>query len=280
MRELAGRVAVVTGGGSGIGEALCRRLAAEKMRVVVADVEEASAGRVSEELVAAGGEALPLAVDVRDGAAVEALAQRTYREFGACHLLANNAGVALFRPALEMAPQDWEWVLSVNLLGVIHGVAAFLPRMREQGGEAHIVNTASICGLVALRGTGLAAYTASKFGVVGLSEALHDELADAGIGVSVLCPGGVATRILESERNRPGELRTASAPPPQAERGGERESREGILQPDAVAGYVLDAVRENALYVITHPDWKPLVERRHADIVAAFDAAAARGDAP
>lgn len=276
MQDLAGRVAVVTGGGSGIGEALCRRLAAEKMRVVVADVEDREATRVAGAVRDAGGDALAVAVDVRNPAAVEHLAQQTFETFGACHLLANNAGVALFRPAIDMTLQDWEWVLSVNLMGVVHGLAAFLPRMHSQGGDAHIVNTASISGLVALRGTGLAAYTASKFAVVALSEALRDELAAAGIGVSVLCPGGVTTRILESERNRPEALRTGRERAVAGERHGQRERVEGMQSPEAVAERIVDAVRANELYVITHPDWKPLVTERHAAIAAAFDAAAAR----
>jgi NAD(P)-dependent dehydrogenase (short-subunit alcohol dehydrogenase family) len=279
MRELSGRVAVVTGGGSGIGEALCRRLAVEKMRVVVADVEEREAARVAGEIHSAGGEALAAAVDVRDPDSVERLAERTCQAFGACQLLANNAGVALFRPALEMAREDWEWVLSVNLMGVVHGIAAFLPRMRDQGGEAHIVNTASISGLVALRGAGLSAYTASKFGVVALSEVLHEELAEAGIGVSVVCPGGVTTRILESERNRPPALQTGHEPPAAGERRGQRERVSGMLAPETVAEHILDAVRRNVLYVITHPDWKPLVDERHSAIAAAFAAAAARAGA-
>ena len=276
MKDLEGRVAAVTGGGSGIGEALARACAAEKMKVAVGDVDGEAAQRVAEELCRAGAEAVGVQLDVRDATSVEAFAERTETAFGGCHLLANNAGVVLFRRVVDMELSDWQWVLSVNLMGVVHGVQAFLPRMRARGQGGHIVNTASIAGLVSMGDSGLAAYVASKYGVVGLSEVLRTELAPEGIGVSVLCPGGVATRITDSERNRPAELRSSRSGPTAGARGPKLEEAEGILPPAAVAARILRAVREDDLYIITHPDWKPSVDARHQAIAAAFDAAAAR----
>jgi NAD(P)-dependent dehydrogenase (short-subunit alcohol dehydrogenase family) len=284
MKELRGRVAVVTGAGSGIGAALARLCAGEGMRVVLADVERAAVESVAEDLCRGGAQAAAEVVDVRDPAALAAVAERTFATFGGCHLLVNNAGVVVYRPAAELELADWRWVLSVNLDGVIHGLLAFLPRMRAQGGPAHIVNTASIAGLLPVPGAGLTAYAASKYAVVGISESLRAELAPEGIGVSVVCPGGVATRIDESERNRPAELRTGAASTPAgkaAPMARERaEGTERFLPPEAVALRILQAVREDELYVITHPEWLPLVRERHAAIEAAFARAAARAERP
>jgi NAD(P)-dependent dehydrogenase (short-subunit alcohol dehydrogenase family) len=281
MKELRGRVAVITGAGSGIGAALARRCADEGMRVVLADVERGAVEAVTEELCRRGADALAEVVDVRDPSALAKLADRTWEAFGGCHLLVNNAGVVAYRPIAELEISDWRWILSVNLDGVIHGLHAFVPRMRAQGGPAHIVNTASMAGLIPLEGAGLGAYAASKYAVVAISETLRLELAADGIGVSVVTPGGVATRINEAERNRPQELaRKAAAPPPDMERvAGSRRSLERpetFLGPEAVAERILEGVRDDALYVITHPSWLPLVRQRHAELEAAFERAAAR----
>jgi NAD(P)-dependent dehydrogenase (short-subunit alcohol dehydrogenase family) len=279
MEKLHGRVAAITGGGSGIGEALGHACAAEGMKVVLGDVEGSAAERVAEELRRAGAEAIGVALDVRDAASVDAFAARTDEAFGACHLLANNAGVVLFRRIVDMELEDWQWILSVNLLGVVHGIHAFLPRMRAHGQGGHIVNTASIAGLVSMGDEGLGAYVASKYGVVGLSEVLRSELAAEGIGVSVLCPGGVATRITESERNRPEELRSRrrrGRSEPARARDDRLETGQDVLPPAAVAARVLRAVREDELYVVTHPGWKSTVDARHAAISVAFASAAAR----
>jgi NAD(P)-dependent dehydrogenase (short-subunit alcohol dehydrogenase family) len=281
MKELRDRVAVVTGAGSGIGAALARRCAAEGMQVVLSDVERAGVDAVADELRRGGARVEAAAVDVRDPAALVRLADLTDERFGGCHLLVNNAGVVTYREAVELEIADWRWILSVNLDGVIHGLHAFLPRMRARGGPAHVVNTASIAGLVALEGVGLAAYSASKFAVVAISEILRSELAPYGIGVSVVCPGGVATRINEAERNRPAELsRSAPAAPPDFARlsgaGARLERPDTVLEPDEVAARILAAVREDELYVITHPGWLPLVRERHAAIEAAFARAGGR----
>lgn len=281
MKELRDRVAVLTGAGSGIGAALARRCGASGMRVVLADVERGALQEVADEVGRGGAEVEAAVVDVRDATALERLAERTWRRFGGCHLLVNNAGVVAYRPIAELEIPDWRWILSVNLDGVIHGLHAFVPRMRKQGGPAHIVNTASMAGLIPLEGAGLGAYAASKYAVVAISETLRLELAADGIGVSVVTPGGVATRINEAERNRPRELqRKAAATPPDMERiAGSRRSLERpetFLGPDAVAERILQGVRDDELYVITHPSWLPLVRQRHAALEAAFERAAAR----
>jgi NAD(P)-dependent dehydrogenase (short-subunit alcohol dehydrogenase family) len=281
MKELRGRVAVITGAGSGIGAALARRCAGEGMRLVLADVERGAVEDVADGLRRSGAEAVAEVVDVRDPAALMKLADRTWEAFGGCQLLVNNAGVVAYRPIAELEISDWRWILSVNLDGVIHGLHAFVPRMREQGGPAHIVNTASMAGLIPLEGAGLGAYAASKYAVVGISETLRMELAPHGIGVSVVAPGGVATRINESERNRPQELqRSSAAPPPDMERvAGSRRSLERpetFLGPEDVAERILQGVLDDELYVITHPSWLPLVRQRHASIESAFERAAAR----
>jgi NAD(P)-dependent dehydrogenase (short-subunit alcohol dehydrogenase family) len=251
------------------------------MRVALADVDSNSVERVAAEIRAGGGEAIAMPVDVRDAKAVASFAERTYDAYRACHLLINNAGVVVYRPVAELELADWRWVLSVNLDGVIHGLHAFLPRMRAQGGPAHIVNTASMAGLIPLPNAGLAAYAASKYAVVAISETLRLELAPEGIGVTVVCPGGVQTRINESERNRPSDLRQASAAPaPDMDRLRETseglERRDNFLTSEQAAERILGAVRENELYAITHPEWLPLVRQRHAAIEGAFARAAAR----
>jgi NAD(P)-dependent dehydrogenase (short-subunit alcohol dehydrogenase family) len=279
MQELNGRVAVVTGAGSGIGAALGRRCAEAGMSVMLADVEAGPLEEVAGAIRETGAAVETAVLDVRDAAAVEGLAARTWEAFGACHLLVNNAGVVLFRPASKLTLADWEWVLSVNLHGVVHGLTAFLPRLRDQGGEAHIVNTASINGLLPMAGTGLAAYAATKYGVVAISESLRVELERDGIGVSVVVPGGVATRITQSERNRPEALRDGPTPPAPRDRAGAKgrlERPESRLAPEEVADRILEGVRENAFWIVTHPGYLEELRARHREIEAAFERAARR----
>jgi NAD(P)-dependent dehydrogenase (short-subunit alcohol dehydrogenase family) len=278
MRELGERVAVVTGGGSGIGEGIAHACAAAGMRVVIGDVEQAAAARVADDLLASGAEALALGCDVSKRAGLDALADATWSRFGGCHLLCNNAGVLVQGALQDMREEDWSWVLDVNLRGVVNGVHAFVPRMLAQGGPGHIVNTASMCGLVVLPNLGV--YTTSKFAVVGLTEALRQDLAPHGIGVSVLCPAGVATRIGEAERNRPGGARhTEDLTTGIREQVHEEpdQPQEVVLEPREVGEMVLDAVREDELYVVTHSSWRPLVERHYQQLLGAFDRAAQRG---
>ena len=270
MDQLRNRVAVVTGGGSGIGEGMCLAFAAEGMNVVVADIDLAAAERVAEQVRASDVRAIAVPVDVSDPASVEALAERAYEEFGEVHLLCNNAGVLFVRSIAKTTLEDWQWMLSVNLFGVVHGLIAFLPRMRAQGGEAHIVNTGSMAGLVTPRPGSHAAYATSKFGVVALSDSLRDELEPDGIGVSVLCPGGVDTEIRAAERNRPDRF---GGPQPIQGRPGDASIVR--MPPAELAQHVVSAVRENRRYIITHPDRKPDVVARYERLLSAFDEAAA-----
>ena len=234
MRELRGRVAVITGGGSGIGEGLALVCARQGMKVVAADIEQAEAERIAAAIRKEGGESVALNIDVSDRDSVEALARGAYEAFGSVHLLCNNAGVIVQAPIAETPLQDFQWILSVKFWGVVYAIQAFSPRMRSQE-EGHIVNTASMSA-VRLLDHPLGAYVASKFAVLGLSEQLRTELEPDGVGVSVLLPRQIRTRIGQAERNRPdrfcgpGEIR-------------EKALGEG-MSPEHVAELVLDAVRE------------------------------------
>jgi len=247
-------VAVVTGGGSGIGRALALALARAGSRVVVADVDEGAMAAVAGEVKALGSAVLTVRTDVSDLGQVQALADRAWKAFGAVHVLCNNAGVAAWGGLEQATHRDWQWVLGVNLWGVIHGVETFVPRMIAGGERGHVVNTASMAGLIASQGLGV--YNTSKYAVVGLSETLAKDLKPHGIGVSVLCPMGVETRIRESERNRPAALRNEAAPAAAVELIGR------YLAPEAVAAMVLDAIRRNELYVITHDEGAEPLRRR------------------
>lgn len=263
MDSVRDRVAVVTGGGSGIGRALIDVFVREGAGVVVADIDAHAAGEAAEAARARGGRALAVTTDVTDLGSVQALADRAFAEFGAVDVLCNNAGVALWGGLEQATHRDWQWVLGVNLWGVIHGIEAFVPRMIAGKRPGHIVNTASMAGLVATRGLGV--YNTSKYAVVGLSETLVKDLAPYGIGVSVLCPLGVTTRIRQSDRNRPAALRNAGVAPasPVALDG-------GTLAPEAVAEMVLSAILDNRLYVITHPESLEPVRKRFARIERAI----------
>jgi NAD(P)-dependent dehydrogenase (short-subunit alcohol dehydrogenase family) len=249
------KVAVVTGGGSGIGRALVLALAHEAARVVIADLDEAAMDVVARDVRARGAQALTVRTDVTDLGQVQALAERAFKAFGGVHVLCNNAGVAAWGGLERATHRDWQWVLGVNLWGVIHGIEAFVPRMIAAGEPGHIVNTASMAGLIASQGLGV--YNTSKYAVVGLSETLAKDLKPYRIGVSVLCPMGVDTRIRESERSRPAALRN--------EGGAEAPAVELIgryLAPETVAGMVLDAIRRGELYVITHDEGLEPLRRR------------------
>jgi NAD(P)-dependent dehydrogenase (short-subunit alcohol dehydrogenase family) len=273
MREFRDRVAVVTGGGSGIGAALCWRWARAGMKVVVADIDLAAAERVSTALKAAEHEAIAAKVDVSRAAEVEQLALLAYRAYGSVDLLCNNAGIVpsgRYRPIWEYPLEDWQWALDVNLMGVVHGIRSFVPRMLEQKTAAHIVNTASVAGLVS--GAGSPVYSASKHAVVRATEALYASLRDLGapIGVTLLCPGLVNTRIYESERNRPQDLRpnggaAAEVPELQAVAA---ELYAHALSPEAVAEQVFDAVNADRLYQITSDRYDDAIRDRADAILA------------
>ncbi len=268
------KVAVVTGGASGIGRALAETFAHEGSAVVVADLEGDQAEAVAASIREGGGDALAVAVDVSDVAAVERLAATTIERYGRVDVVCNNAGVSTFNLMRDQTLADWKWVVDVNLWGVVHGIHVFLPIMREQGTPGHVVNTASIGGL--LSGTAfIGPYCATKAAVVSISESLVQELAvdQTPIGVSVLCPSSVDTKVMESERNRP----TSSGVEHRTEMA---ESvrlmiREGFTGPTGqtpaeVAARVLDAVRNGEFWIITHDDLFPTVEQRVTGMLAAF----------
>ena len=260
-------VAVITGAASGIGRGLAERFAAENMKVVLADVEEEALAELETDLKSKGADVLTVKTDVSNAAEVENLAVQTLDTFGAVHILCNNAGVVCSRPIWEHTVADWEWVLGVNLWGVIHGIRAFVPRMLAQGDACHIVNTASILGLIGGGGTGI--YKVSKHGVVVLSEALVDELAQKGanIQVHVLCPGWVRTGILDSNRNRPGALQnlvTEALPRQQtlSGSGNARAEMEAGMSPAEVAEHVYNAIQNGTFYIHTHPEHKAAIRER------------------
>jgi NAD(P)-dependent dehydrogenase (short-subunit alcohol dehydrogenase family) len=272
MQTFKDRVAVVTGAASGIGRGLADRFAAEGMRVVIADVEQPALDQAEREMTATGATVLAVRTDVSNAADVEALAQKTLERFGAVHIVCNNAGVGGGGPlpSWEASIEDWEWVVGVNLWGVIHGVRAFVPIMLRQGDEGHIVNTASVAGLIA--GAGGPSYTTSKFGVLGYSESLYHELAMASggkIGVSVLCPALTNTRIIESGRNHPSGPRPepAAGTPERAMLDMIKGIFAGGMAPSETAQIVLDAIIANRFYVLTHPEHNPRIQQRGEAIV-------------
>ncbi len=258
MTALAGRVAVVTGGGSGIGRALAHRLAAEGATVAVADIDEREAAVTA---AAVGGRAYR--VDVADPAALEVLAAAVAADLGVVGILANNAGVASLAPLSEMTESDWSWLLGVNLLGTIRGVAAFLPQLRAERG--HILNTGSMAGFAADPGMG--GYGVTKSALTAYSEVLAHELADDGVGVTLLAPGPVRTHLGRSSRNRP----AGSA-------GGLRDKDLAVdggtdlpwLDSDEVAAVAVRAVAEDRLYAFTHAEWRDILAARHRRIERAF----------
>jgi NAD(P)-dependent dehydrogenase (short-subunit alcohol dehydrogenase family) len=267
MEELAGRVAVVTGAASGIGRALAERWAAEGMRLVMADIEKEALVEAAEALRGQGSDVLAVPTDVSDGGQVDALAEAAHDAYGPVHLLCNNAGVGTGGPVAELTTEDWQWVLGVNLWGVIHGLRAFLPGMLASGEEGHVVNTASMAGLLGV--PWMAPYAASKYAVVGISECLYHELMPTRVGVSVLCPSWVNTNIYRSSRNRPAHLGGGR---PERERGPLTDALAQLLAtgmaPETVADHVADAVRRRRFWVLTHSDMLPVVEARAAAILA------------
>lgn len=260
MDDLHGRVAVVTGAASGVGLALCERFAAEGMRVVMSDVDpgrlDAAAERVAAET---GADVLAIATDASRWDSVQALASRTYERFDAVHVLCNNAGVTRPGPIWDATLEEWDWLLAVNLSGVFYGIRAFVPGMIDRGEVAHVVNTASIGGLLAYPGLG--AYAASKYGVVGLSESLLHDLRALGapVGVSVLCPGPVATDFRSHSRALHPEGPRPDVP-------GEYDDVVRIPAAD-VAAQVVDAIRRGRFWILTHPAYRETIESRTRGIV-------------
>jgi NAD(P)-dependent dehydrogenase (short-subunit alcohol dehydrogenase family) len=250
-----GRVAVVTGAASGLGRAMADRFAVEGMRVVLSDIDAEGVREAAAALADRGAEVHAVVTDVSRGEEVDRLADAAFARFGAVHVLCNNAGVVKSARAWALTVEDWQWVLGVDLWSVIHGIRAFVPRMLAQGGGGHVVNTASMTGLLPM--PRLAAYSAAKSAVVALSESLlHDLHAEGSdLGVSVFCPGFVATRITDSARNRPAELAaTATASGPRTVAG-----VAATLTADEAAEQVVDAVRAGRFWILTHADYREVV---------------------
>ena len=273
MEEVRGKVAFITGGASGMGLAMARSFAEAGMKVVIADIEEPALTEVDSEFSATNREFMTLKVDVTDRAAMEQAAQATIDRFGKVHMIVNNAGVGLFGKLDDMSHSDWDWVLGVNLQGVVNGLQAFLHRIKEHGEGGHVVNTASMAGHLSVPGLGV--YNASKFAVVSISETLARDLAGSGIGVSVLCPGLVNTNIFDAERNRPDDLQAESDGVELSSMfgGGSRDeqmARAGAMDPAIVGDMVLHAVRTNELYIFTHPELEESVAERTSGISDAF----------
>jgi NAD(P)-dependent dehydrogenase (short-subunit alcohol dehydrogenase family) len=268
MKDLRGRTAFITGGASGIGLGMARVFAREGMRIALADVEAGALDSAAATLAGAGAEVLPLVVDVSDRAALEDAARRTEERFGHVHLVCNNAGVGAGGPLDQCTYDDWDWVMAVNLGGVINGVQTFVRRIKAHGQGGHFVNTASMAGLMASGGLGV--YCTTKYAVVGLSECLRLDLEPYGIGVSVLCPGFVSTNISESARNRPERFAKTELVPDPVRRQMSVAMIKAGMDPVAVGEAVRDAVIANELWVLTHPDLKPFVEERSKSILASF----------
>jgi len=266
MHDFRNRTAVITGAASGIGRALAERAAREGMNVALADVEAAPLAEAAAALRTAGATVLPIVTDVSRAADVAALADQARAAFGAIHLLCNNARVVAHTSLAAATLADWQWILGVNLWGVIHGIHAFLPAMLDQDAEAHIVNTASMAGFLSAPYMGI--YNVSKHGVVTLTETLHRELLQRGakVKVSLLCPGFVQTGIMESSRNRPAHLAAGDQVPP--DRRGDKmraildASVRSGTPPSEVADAVFDALRQDRFYILTHPELKPSVSAR------------------
>lgn len=272
MKDVKDKVAVVTGAASGIGRGMAEVFAGAGMKVVLSDIEQPALERTCAALRASGADVEAVVTDVSRPEQVEQLAEQTLRAYGAVHVLCNNAGVGGGGggPSWTSSLKDWQWILGVNLMGVVHGIRTFLPIMIKQDTEAHIVNTASMAGLIPSMMT---LYCTTKFAVVGLSESVNLELIRGNLKpkISVLCPGWVDTNILDSQRNRPAELANDAPAPVTPVSGVIRdwlgEQLKSGLSPRAVGEQVLAAIREGRFYILTHPSETPVIEQRMQDII-------------
>lgn len=273
MKEFKGKVAVITGAASGIGRALAKRCVSEGMKVVLADIEHAALAQAESELTIAGGSVLAVRTDVSKRGDVESLARQAVDAFGEVHLLFNNAGVAAGGPPWEATWNDWEWVIDVDLWGVIHGVKVFTPIMLAQNTECHIVNTSSTAGLTV--GAGSAPYAVTKHAVVALSECLYLALQQRKslVKASVLCPGLTRTNIINAERNRPAELRNEPVPlTPERQAGlvAFKTALEASMPPVEVADALFEGIKNEQFYILSDPRWMEVVQQR-ADRLLRFE---------
>ena len=265
MRDLEGRVAFITGGGSGVGLGMAKAFVAAGMRVAIADIRADHLEAATAELE---GTVLPVQLDVTDRTAFARTAEVVERELGNVHILCNNAGINLFNDIADATYQDWDWVLGVNLGGVVNGVVTFVPRIKAHGEGGHIVNTASMAALVAGPGAGI--YTTAKFAVHGLSDALRWSLLPHGIGVSMVCPGLVKSKIYESDLIRPPELSTDVTPADADFMRILPGLHEAGMEPDEIGEKVVRAIRENRFYVFTHPDHREELRGIFDEIIGSF----------
>jgi NAD(P)-dependent dehydrogenase (short-subunit alcohol dehydrogenase family) len=265
VREVEGKVAFITGGGSGVGLGMAKAFLAAGMRVAIADIRQDHLEEATAEL---GGEAHAIRLDVTDRDAFARAADETERALGHVHVLCNNAGINLFNDIAEATYQDWDWVLGVNLGGVVNGVVTFVPRIKAHGEGGHVVNTASMAAFIAGPGAGI--YTTAKFAVHGLSDALRWSLLPHGIGVSMVCPGLVKSRIYESDKIRPAELSTNVTPADEEFMRILPGLHEAGMEPDEIGEKILGAIRENRFYVFTHPDHRDELREIFDETIAAF----------
>jgi len=271
MQDFQDRIAFITGGASGIGLGIAKQLVAAGCKAAIADLredhlEEAVAWFEEGQL---GSRVFPVRLDVTDRAAMTEAAERVEREFGPVTILVNNAGVGVEGPLSEATYGDWDFGLGVNLGGVVNGIQTFVPRMRAHGRGGHVVNTASLAGLVSMP-SWMAIYATGKAAVIALSEAIQDDLARDNIGVSILCPGPIKSRIHELSRNRPAGYQPSPGFAAAAERLGKRQVSDLWMEPESVGDMVVDAIRTNKLYIITHGEWRDAVQQRHDKIMAAM----------
>jgi NAD(P)-dependent dehydrogenase (short-subunit alcohol dehydrogenase family) len=270
MKDLKGKVAAVTGAASGLGRSMALAFAAEGMDLALADVDEVNLSSVQEDVLAKGVRAITLKVDVSNAQQIEIFRDQTLTRLGGVHVVCNNAGVSPLGAVWENSAADWQWILGVNLWGVVHGVRAFVPHLIAQD-EGHIVNTASVSGLISPPGSG--AYNVTKHAVVALSESLHHDLRERNsrVGVSLLCPAYVPTGIVDSERSRPKELVAST----KSEQTLAREAmlrkavKSGKVSADQVAQAVVAAIKDERFYILTHPKIKGAIQARMEDILNA-----------
>ena len=277
MQQLAGKIAIVTGGASGLGYAMCQSLAASGMKVVIADIEETALAEAVESFADANAEVMPALLDVTNRSQFEDIADEVEARFGKIHVLCNNAGVAVGGHVADMTYKDWDWVMGVNLDGVVNGVVTCINRIKSHGEGGHIVNTASMAGQIGI--PNLSVYNTTKFAVVGMSECMRLDLEADGIGVSVLCPGVVQTNIFNSGRNRPtklqGDVDTASLLLTTDVTDDQRAARveelmAGGIPPEWVGDMVVDAIRNNDMYIFTHPEFAENLQMRSSAIQQSF----------
>jgi len=268
LTDLAGKVAVVTGGASGLGKGIAARLRARGMRVVISDIEAHALASTAEELGVTG-----IRADVSSRESLQMLADQVMRDFGAVHVVCNNAGVGSVARIADMKAADWQWLLGVNLWGVIHGVSTFLPILQANPDGGHIVNTASMGGLATIPTLG--GYSTTKFAVVALSETLAAELEAEGsrVGVTILCPGPVRSNLKNSQRNRPASLGQGALVDTDIETT-EDGAKLRWLEPDQVGEVVVRAIQRGDLYALTHPEMADQPAARQERIAAAFREAA------